>query len=390
VTGETAAGADTEFRESVWAAHGARRDVLSELMAYGETSYSWDELQRARTLPWPDAPGVDVWADYVKRARRRGACAVLRESLVQLQFPVAAGISQTEDYRAATRRGLAPVAAADWRPHRPDEIVVFLHATPMGRVPVIVAAAREDFVFLVQALTRRNEPELVADSMGACIVAGYNNWDRVRRMYVDGRTEKTSAADTASWSSFVSAVAPRRELYQDRFILLSRGPYSAVPAADLGLTEETWRRKSLTIRLEHECSHFLTAQLLGSMRNSLLDELLADYMGIRAAEGRYRADWFLRFLGLHTGGDPELGRLTLYRACLSPAAFALLGQVTRACAATLQEFDRRHGAPGTDPMLDKVHRAAAIVRTGLEGLASRGAADRLERVWGEVRNGAFW
>ena len=30
------------------------------------------------------------------------------------------------------------------------------------------------------------------------------------------------------------------------------------------------------------------------MRNNILDELVADYMGITAAAGRYRADWFLR------------------------------------------------------------------------------------------------
>ena len=46
-----------------------------------------------------------------------------------------------------------------------------------------MAGAREDFVFLVQSLTQRNEPEPVADSMGACIVAGYNNWDRVAERY---------------------------------------------------------------------------------------------------------------------------------------------------------------------------------------------------------------
>ena len=34
------------------------------------------------------------------------------------------------------------------------------------------------------------------------------------------------------------------------------------------------------------------------MRNNLHDELIADYAGITAAIGHYRAAWFLRFLGL--------------------------------------------------------------------------------------------
>jgi len=85
----------------------------------------------------------------------------------------------------------------------------------------------------------------------------------------------------------------RKELYQDRFIILSSGPYSGVAAAEMGVPEDEWRRISLTIRLEHECAHYLTRQILGSMRNSLLDELIADFAGIVAATDRYRADWFL-------------------------------------------------------------------------------------------------
>src|SRR5439155_4743001 len=99
----------------------------------------------------------------------------------------------------------------------------------------------------------------------------------------------------ADWDSELAEIARRPTLYQDRFILLSAGPYSGVAAAELGLADEDWKRRSLTIPLEHECTHYFTRQVLGSMRNALADELVADYMGIVASEGRYRADWFLRF-----------------------------------------------------------------------------------------------
>jgi hypothetical protein len=48
-----------------------------------------------------------------------------------------------------------------------------------GRVPVPVAGDRSDFVSLVQAFAERNEPAPVPESMGACIVKGFNNWDRI-------------------------------------------------------------------------------------------------------------------------------------------------------------------------------------------------------------------
>ena len=87
-----------------------------------------------------------------------------------------------------------------------------------------------------------------------------------------------------------------------------------MPAADLGLAEAEWREMSLVIRREHECAHYFTRRLFGSMRNNLLDELIADYAGLVAATGRFRADWFLRFIGLEE--FPRYrpgGRLDLYR-----------------------------------------------------------------------------
>jgi uncharacterized protein DUF7005 len=80
--------------------------------------------------------------------------------------------------------------------------------------------------------------------------------------------------------------------------VLGSGPYSGAAAADVGLDEAEWTRSSIAIRLEHECTHHFTRRVLGSMRNRLADELIADYMGIVAATGRFRADWLVRFLGL--------------------------------------------------------------------------------------------
>jgi hypothetical protein len=105
---------------------------------------------------------------------------------------------------------------------------------------------------------------------------------------------------------------------------------------------EEWSRASLTIRLEHECAHYFTRRVLGSMRNNLLDELMADYAGIVAAAGRYRADWFLRFCGLEDAdGCRADGRLWNYRGepPLSDAAFAVLQRIVRAAAHALERYD---------------------------------------------------
>lgn len=82
----------------------------------------------------------------------------------------------------------------------------------------------------------------------------------------------------------------RNERLQIRFIILSDGFYSAVQASELGLSSEEWKEASLIIRREHEYAHYFTRRVFSSMRNNMLDELIADYMGITQAMGTYRAE----------------------------------------------------------------------------------------------------
>lgn len=132
------------------------------------------------------------------------------------------------------------------------------------------------------------------------------------------------------------------------------------------------------IRLEHECAHYFTRRVLGSMRNNLLDELIADYVGIASAAGGYRAEWFLRFVGLEGKGYREGGRLQNYRGdpALSDDAFARLQPLVRAAAWSLQAADAEH--PGLCATIEG--RAKAIVALAgltLEEMAASGGADRI-------------
>ena len=83
----------------------------------------------------------------------------------------------------------------------------------------------------------------------------------------------------------------------NKFVILSNKPYSNVPAERLGLEEEQWRNFSVIIRREHECTHYFTKRFLGSSRNNLHDELVADFTGIMCAVGEFNAFWLLRTNG---------------------------------------------------------------------------------------------
>jgi hypothetical protein len=370
-------------------AFGASPGEVGELLQYNDNPFDLSALGPATALPLPDEPFVSLWEGWAEEARKRGAFAVLREHLPQLRFPVQAGISQTEDYKAATRRGVPPEdlpGATGLTLARPDLVELVLHPSPAGRIPIFIVRGREEFATLLRALARKGEPDPVPDSQGALMVSGYNNWERIRELRRGWEDLDPVRRETATWSEEFARITPRKDLYQDRFILLSNGPYSAVPAADLGLEEDEWREISLAIRRDHECAHYFTRRLFGAMRNNALDELIADYAGLVGALGRYRADWFLRFLGLE---DPsryrEGARLEIYRGDppLSEGAFRVLQRLLRAAAENVEHFDAGL-PPGPRSLRHRALSLAALASHRLEDLAAPDGDRVLRRSFEEL------
>ena len=258
-----------------------------------------------------------------------------------------------------------------------------------GKVAVVTGAGKgigmAATLALVQALGHRNEPFPVPDSQGALMLSGYNNWARIGSLRREWEARNPAGSD-AGWGEEMARLKPQRELYQDRFILLSDGPYSAVPAADLSLDEAAWREISLAIRRDHECAHYFTRRLFGSMRNNLLDELIADYAGMVAALGRCRADWFLRFLGLED--FPHLrtgGRIGIYRGTppLSDGAFGVLQALARDAARNLERFDASLPA-GSRGLAERARALTAIASLRLEDLAAEGGEEVLGRAFKDL------
>jgi hypothetical protein len=341
---------------------GADLAVAEELAAYCDRKLDGESGQSTPKFPLEPEAHVYAWREYATEAERIGAFAELRKRLVQLNFPIQHGISSTDAYRAATRRGAPPdqlPEAIGLQLEQPEMLTLFIHESVGGPIPVICPRGRADFVSVLQALAKRNEPEPIPASMGAMMISGFNNWDRIRRLRDQWQVERRGEESGETWEhEFQTNVVPRHELYQDKFIILSDGPYSGIAADELGLSTEEWQRLSRLIRLEHECTHYFTRRYFGSAKNHLVDETIADYRGITAAVGRFRADWFLRFMGLEdypvyrTGG-----RLENYQSepPLSDSAFTILQALVKRAAENLQRFDEERA--------DDPRTAEAQVRT---------------------------
>jgi hypothetical protein len=356
-----------EKRMGILRSFGASASVIEELLASGEPH------QRGANepcgLPLKPELHLVVWEEYAAEARSRGAWEVLQSRLPQMWFPVARGISQTESYRAATRRGESARPSSGLVLRCPEQLRLWVQDSLGGPIPVLATAERTDFMSLVQALSCRNEPESLPDSMGACLIVGLNNWDRIGRLrdrwLAEGGTE-------LSWRAELRRIIPATELYQDRLLVLSEGPYSNIPACDMGMSSAEWLQTSFVIRLAHECTHYLALRLFGALLDRPVDEVIADYVGIAASCGRFRADWFLRFMGLEDFPNYQQGRrLENYRGQppMSDDAFQVLQGLVRAAALNMERFDAEHFGDSRQPR-DRALLAPALSRLTLEEMAS--------------------
>ncbi len=376
MTGATV-GQTRQFRARVLAELGAGPVEIEELLRYGDNVFCRDR-EEDLSFPLADEPFVSAWEGYAECNRATGSISFLSASLVQLRFPISPGISQLPVYGDVTLRGRDPgevAEASGIQLAAPERCQIVIHLTAAGRIPLLIAGEREDFVTLVRAFTRRNEPDPVPDSMGACMVAGYNNWSRIKLLRQ--AWERANPEAEGGWGAEFRRILPQKDLYQDRFIILSNGPYSDVPASAMGISDQEWRRVSLIIRREHECTHYFTRRVYSSMRNHLLDELLADFCGIAAVAGTFRADWFLRFVGLdHYPRYREGARLQNYRGDppLSDSAFEILQRLVMLAAVNLERWSQQQGTceracSPADPRL-----LMRLARFTLEELASSSTA----------------
>ena len=166
-----------------------------------------------------------------------------------------------------------------------DEITINFAETLGGKLPVINTSAHKDFLNVEAMLNARNKLAELPPTVNAFTMSAKNE-----------------------------------KICGQKIILLNRAPYSNIPTEKLNISEKEWLDKSYTIRLYHECAHYETLRIFGSMRNHALDEILADSMGQIAAFGKFSAEKQKLFFGLH--GDKCDGRLTFYCRKVAPSEHA--------------------------------------------------------------------
>ena len=263
-------------------------------------------LQPWPRSPLPADPTLDWWRELLLDPRPQHWWPELQQQLPQLLLQQLPGVSQSEQYKCAVLRG-EPIGSDQLLSLPPWECPEDMHLSiaehPCGAMPVLRTPSWADFERLVRALAHRCEPVPLAGGVHAQAISGLIHWGLIARFGRQARAQ---------------------------LIVLHDAPYGSVPASVLpwDLSEAEWTRRSGDLRLEHELTHLATKRVLGQMRLNLLDELIADAMGLLTTMGCYSAEVFARCLGVDPKDGPQAnGRWTSYVGDLdADCAQVVLGQ----------------------------------------------------------------
>ena len=237
-----------------------------------------------------------------------------------------------ETYRRVVLRGEMPEAGSLAHyvsdPHDAMETV----DTPAGPVRVVTLGNRRDFELVLRGLmAAKNGPKAtIPESQGAAMLTVFN-WPRIRA-HLAVFPEEEQAAEFKRFTSV-------KENYLDMLVVLSRGPYSGVPASAVDIGEDEWLALSDTIRRYHELTHVICRRLYPDDIEPVRDELIADAVGLYAAFGRFDPETEVLFLGIRDGRYIG-GRLGNY----TDEPEALAGRVGAELDRMKQVIDARAGA----------------------------------------------
>lgn len=233
------------------------------------------------------------------------ALEILAKKYPQLYLAPKEGMSQNPLYRAIVRKGMEYQGDLSHFTGSPEDSFSG-EVTPVGEVVVVFLKHRSDFECFYRILAYKCEPVPVPSTTGAAFISGFTDWSKIRQHMA----AYAAAGRTDTHEEFKRFTADPAN-FKGSLLLLSEGPYSALPAETTAYTHPEWLDISLKIRRYHELTHFVCRKTFPDQKYPVWDELLADCMGLLAATGEYDVSLAQAFLGIRSGSYVG-GRLENY------------------------------------------------------------------------------
>ena len=218
-----------------------------------------------------------------------------------------------EEYKACVRKGERPAECGLSHFVTDERDCAETVETPAGTAEVITLYNRHDFEVFVRCMmaARKGPLDQIPATMGAATIVAFN-WPKInahRKAFME--EQRDAGVLFPDWNAEFKRFTAVKANYQDLLIVLSRGPYSNVTAAQVSecltadgrspVSEDEWIRMSGDIRKYHELTHFVCRNLYPDKIDEIWDELVADAVGIYGATGEYSVSLEELFLGITDG-----------------------------------------------------------------------------------------
>ena len=236
----------------------------------------------------------------------RGAEAIEKLAAIYPQLYLTPGPEGAEEYKRIVECGEQSETRSLAHFHCRETDLLVEENTPAGPVTVLTLHDRADFELFLQIVAHKCVPKEIPATQGAAILDGVINWTKIR---AHEKAFHEANGPDADWDAEFARFTSDRKNFKDALVVLSRGPYSAIPAEKAGYPEEEWLKLSHIIRKTHECTHFICRRLHPDKKDAVWDELVADAAGLFAAFGVFDPGLEELFLGIegesYTGGRLE-------------------------------------------------------------------------------------
>lgn len=150
-----------------------------------------------------------------------------------------------ETYQRIVRRGVQPRKKSLEHFYQDPRDRMEILDTPAGPVDIVLLNNRQDFeVFLRNMMAAKDGPSVkIPKTQGAATLVAFN-WPKIHaHKHAFLVSEALKGNRNPDWNAEFKRFTADKSNYQDFLVVLSVGPYSAVSAETVGLSEEEWLEK---------------------------------------------------------------------------------------------------------------------------------------------------
>lgn len=320
---------------------GAEKADIDLLLDYNSDIFDYSNLHDEITFPLEDENFIKTWRKYEDDAANQGVFPVIRKAVPHLNFPIDDKLADTTEYKdAVLYANISPgrQASVGIGLKAPEKLQLAIIPTDAGSLPMVYIPEREDFEAVIKALNFSNTNIEIVPKITSYLVRDFRNSDRISILRDRYNKKKALMNLNTTWRDEYAKILLNKELYLDTFIAVYGGNASAIPAEDVGLSEDEWKAKSIVIGREKEAMRYYMKRIFQVEKPHPYVELIAYFAAIDTAFSSFQADKLLKLMLPGPDSQAPVCGMAVQEKKFTPETCEILKKLIEKAAHNLEDF----------------------------------------------------